>query len=67
MTFRSDARGRGELRVFPVFELGTAHSSRKTWVVAWTNSEWREHDATSESLEPEPKGEGTVWQSARLN
>ena len=32
--------------------------------VAWTNSEWREHDATPESLEPEPKGEGTAWQRA---
>jgi hypothetical protein len=30
----------------------------------WTNSEWRKHDATSESLEPAPKGKGTVWQRA---
>ena len=29
--------------------------------VARTNSEWRMHGTTSESLEPEPKGEGTVW------
>ena len=26
------------------------------------NSEWRNHGATGKSLEPEPKGEGTVWQ-----
>ena len=26
----------------------------------WTNNEWREHDATPQSLEPEPKGEGTA-------
>ena len=55
------------MRVFSVFELDTARSSRKTSVVAWTNSEWREHDATSESVEPKPKGEGTVWQRACLN
>jgi hypothetical protein len=30
--------------------------------VKGTNSEWRTHDATSATLEPEPKGEGTVWQ-----
>jgi hypothetical protein len=30
--------------------------------VARTNNEWRMHGTTSESLEPEPKGEGTVWQ-----
>jgi hypothetical protein len=30
-------------------------------VVARANNEWRTHGTTSESLEPEPKGEGTVW------
>jgi hypothetical protein len=30
--------------------------------VACFNREWRTHGATSESLRPEPKGEGTVWQ-----
>ena len=30
--------------------------------VAKANSEWRHHGATPESLMPEPKGNGTVWQ-----
>jgi hypothetical protein len=49
-----------------VLELRAAHAPAVDRV-ARTNSEWREHDATSESLEPEPKGEGTVWQRAHLN
>lgn len=58
---KSDARRRGELSVFRRDELH-AFAPPDPTAVAWTNSEWREHGATSESLEPEPKGEGTVWQ-----
>jgi hypothetical protein len=35
--------------------------------VAWNDSDGGENDAASESLEPKLKGEGAVWQSARLN
>jgi hypothetical protein len=35
-------------------------SSPKT-TVAYDNREWRKHGATSKSLKPEPKGDGTVW------
>src|SRR5262249_41246426 len=53
----------------PVRELHTARASCNPSSTAShrNDSEWRKHDATSGSLEPKPKGEGTVWQSARLN
>jgi hypothetical protein len=34
--------------------------------VVWINSAWRQHDATSETSKPAPKGKGTVWQRAQL-
>jgi hypothetical protein len=39
-----------------------ADTSLLSTIVACFNSEWRTHGATSKSLKPEPKGEGTVRQ-----
>jgi hypothetical protein len=63
-----DARRRSELSVVRR-ESSAPHAPPADLLdgVACNDSEWRQHDATSGPLEPPPKGEGTVWQSARLN
>src|SRR5262249_33667123 len=63
-----DARRRSELRVV-WRESSRPHAppANSTTASHGTTASGGEHDAPSGSLEPPPKGEGTVWQSARLN
>src|SRR5262249_35829637 len=53
----------------PVRELHTARACCQPSARAShaTTTSGGEDDATSGSLEPKPKGEGTVWQSAQMN